>query len=411
MSPFSVLVSPFSVVGSPLSVFRFSLPVVAFPLSVIRSSVAAVASSVSVLRCRVVGHQFQFAVELGLGLARFLDQGGRRHQLDLIVFKLLGVFLVLVHLDDGLHVLGGDGIELVFAFVGIPHYATEYVGLLVHRQAFLEAYGRVGRGKLLEGVGIYGILEIEAAFQLAALACQLLRVGQYLLRLCHAGCHRLEVGQPGAAAQFAAAGAYAAHFAGFLSDADLLHLDADVELLGQHLDQVAEIHAVVGGVVEYRFRVVALVFDVVDLHHQSQLFGNLACFLERRLFLLDSRGPALDVADFGATEEFLDCLRLVVDFLLDHLDAAGLAGEADDAHVVARDALDGHHVAVADVDAVRQAEEFLAVVLETHLDAVEGLLHWTPYAVHPVAGPHFAAAAQLRLGDRHIAVGLVVASS
>ena len=101
----------------------------------------------------------------------------------------------------------------------------------------------------------------------------------------------------------------------------------------------------------------------------------------------------------------------MVDFFLYHLDAAGFAGEADNAHIVTGYALNGYHISIGDVDAVGQSEKLFAVVLETHLDAVERRLQRTAYAVHPVAGTHFAAAAQLCLADGHIAVGLMVAAA
>ena len=53
---------------------------------------------------------------------------------------------------------------------------------------------------------------------------------------------------------------------GLLAGADLLHLDADVEPLGEDLDQLAEIDALVGDVVEDSLDLVALVLHVADLH-------------------------------------------------------------------------------------------------------------------------------------------------
>ena len=142
----------------------------------------------------------------------------------------------MVHLYQFLHALGRDGIQLVLAFVGIPHNATEHIGLFILCQALLKADGDIRWRKFLEGIGIHLAFEIETAFQLAALPCQFLRVRQYLLCLGCTGRHRLEIGQPGAAAQLTAAGAQTAHLAGFFAHTNLFHLDAHVELLRQHFD-------------------------------------------------------------------------------------------------------------------------------------------------------------------------------
>ena len=76
-------------------------------------------------------------------------------------------------------------------------------------------------------------------------------------------------------ASFAAADAQAADQAGFLPCPDLLHLHPDVELLGEILDQLTEVHAAVGDVVEDGLRAVALELHVPDLHLQAQVLVGL----------------------------------------------------------------------------------------------------------------------------------------
>ena len=87
-----------------------------------------------------------------------------------------------------------------------------------------------------------------------------------------------------------------------LSHSDLLHLYAHVKLLGQHLDEFAEVHAGIGGVVEDGLRVVALVLHIVHLHVQAQV-GHYAARAYQGVVLLAHRGvPALDVGILGAAE-------------------------------------------------------------------------------------------------------------
>ncbi len=191
----------------------------------------------------------------------------------------------------------------------------------------------------------------------------------------------------------------------------MLHLDAHAELFGQHFDKHAEVHALVGGVVEDGFGVVALELHVVHLHVQSKVGHDAAGAQQGGAFLLEGVGPAVDVGFLGAAEELADALAFGVDAVFAHLQAAEFAGEADDAHVVAGLAFDGHNVALGDLQAVGQTVEVLVVVLEAHLDAVEGPVGRLADAGHPVGRRHLRAALALTAADGLVAFGLVVAAT
>ena len=49
-----------------------------------------------------------------------------------------------------------------------------------------------------------------------------------------------------------------------------------MESIGQHLDELAEIHTAIGNVVEDSLQAVTLIFHIANLHLQTQILGNLA---------------------------------------------------------------------------------------------------------------------------------------
>ena len=63
-----------------------------------------------------------------------------------------------------------------------------------------------------------------------------------------------------------------------------------MECFGEHLDELSEIHALVGDIIEYRLVAVALVFHVANLHLQSEILGYLSALYHRVVF------PALGLA-------------------------------------------------------------------------------------------------------------------
>lgn len=128
----------------------------------------------------------------------------------------------------------------------------------------LDPLAALGKGFAQAAVGLVFI--IQATEQAAALAGDLARVECQVLLLGHLDRHRLEIPQPGAAAEFPTADADAAGDLGLVTDADLAHLDPGVKGVGQILDQVAEIDPAVSGKEEHRLAAVEQVFNPHQLH-------------------------------------------------------------------------------------------------------------------------------------------------
>ncbi len=112
---------------------------------------------------------------------------------------------------------------------------------------------------------------VEAAFQFGALAGKLLRIQGYVLETRRAGRYRYEGGHPGGAAEFASARTDATDASCFLAGAYLFHLDAYVEGVGKNLDELAEVHTLVGDVIEDGLVAVALIFHVAHLHVEVEV--------------------------------------------------------------------------------------------------------------------------------------------
>ena len=159
---------------------------------------------------------------------------------------------------------------------GVSHLVSEDIGLeIIVEVVFgleLHILGRHFLGSLDIEVG----LEVEAAFQLGALAGELLGVHREILLAGGTCADGDEVGHPRRAAERTAAGTDTADAARFLAGTDLLHLHADLESVGKNTDKLAEVDAVVGYIIENRLSSVALIFHIADLHVQAEVFGDFA---------------------------------------------------------------------------------------------------------------------------------------
>ena len=139
----------------PLSIFHFPLSAFLF-LLLTNDSIAAF--------CQTLYLAFHLFVRA------LLCKGRGRHKFHLIILETLGIFLMTVHLDDSFHVFGLHGDEIVLPLIGIPHDTAEDIGLLIQSQTLLEADGLSSGREFLQSVSVDLVLEVETAFQLAALA-------------------------------------------------------------------------------------------------------------------------------------------------------------------------------------------------------------------------------------------------
>ena len=168
----------------------------------------------------------------------------------------------------------------------------------------------------------------------------------------------------------APAGPQAADAARLLARADLLHLDADAEALGEDLYQLAEIDAFVGDIVEYGLDLVALVLHVADLHVQSHVGGDLPRLDHGLVFEGDRLLPALDVVGLGLAVNLAELAVERHEARAPHLAQGQLARERHDADVMPRRGLHGHHVAALERQVVHVAVEAAARILEPDLEDV-----------------------------------------
>ena len=137
---------------------------------------------------------------------------------------------------------------------------------------------------------ISGLLILQAAHEAAAQPRNLRRAERKVLLLGHLDGDRVEIVEERFAAHGAAARAEPAEHPRLVAHADLAQLDARVEMPGQILDQLAEVHALVRREVKDHLAAVERVLHVHELHVQPVLgdlpLADVECFaLPRGVFI------------------------------------------------------------------------------------------------------------------------------
>ena len=216
-------------------------------------------------------------------------------------------------------------------------------------------------------------LIVQAALQLRTLASQFLRVEGNVLKTGGAGRYTYKVCHPCGAAQLTAARTDSADASSFLTCTNLLHLYPHSEALGKHFDQLAEIHAFVGDVVEDGFVAVALIFHIANLHLKSQVLGYLAGFYHG-LMLVGFRLTVfvhVHVAGFA-----VDALELHIGFQIGffHLEWNQAASHRHCSDVMSRVGFHSHDVAFHQVQVVAVQIVTFAGWLELHFHHLAGVV-------------------------------------
>ena len=173
-----------------------------------------------------------------------------------------------------------------------------------------------------------------------------------------------------------------------------------MEFLGEVLDQLPEVHAFVGDVVEDGLGAVALEFHVADFHLEAQAGCQLAGPDHGLVLAGDGFLPALDVEDLGLAVDAAELVGVGVDAVAGQLLEHDGTFEGHDAHVVAGRRFHDDQVALLDDLARGVAEIDLAGVLEA--DFVEVVVAFLADAFHPVVAAELAAArvvADFQLAD------------
>ena len=130
-------------------------------------------------------------------------------------------------------------------------------------------------GQFSSGFHIVVHLIIQAAFQFGTHTRQFLRIERDVLKASGTGAHRHEVLHPGGTTEFTSTGSGTANTPCFLARANLFHLNTHMKGVCQHLDQLSEIHTLVGNIIEYGLVAVALIFHITDFHLQIKVLGYL----------------------------------------------------------------------------------------------------------------------------------------
>ena len=191
-----------------------------------------------------------------------------------------------------------------------PHSAHKHVCLNQICEAILEIERFAGIGQRLAGINVSGCLIIDAAFQLAALTRQLLRIERQILTAGRLGCDRLEICHKLGAAKWPAAHSEATDETGLLARPNLLHLYADVELFCKILDKLPEVHPLICNIVEDGLCTVTLELHVPDFHLQAESGSQLTGAYHSCVLAGDCLLPSLDIQGLGLAVYLLELIGL-----------------------------------------------------------------------------------------------------
>ena len=158
-------------------------------------------------------------------------------------------------------------------------------------------------GQALNGILIGVLFIFQAAHQPAAGTGDLGRVQTQVLGLGHLDGHGQELVHELGAAEGPTADAQAADHLGLVSDADLPQLDAGAEHAGQVLDQLAEVHAAVGGKEKQDLAAVKAALHPHQLHLQLVLLDLLFADVEGFLLTAAVVGGGVFVVVGGDAED------------------------------------------------------------------------------------------------------------
>ena len=278
------------------------------------------------------------------------------------------LFALLVQLDNLLGTVGSDGFEvgsqILVRRVGDEASQDIYLKLIE-----LSIYGfehGILRRHLAACLHIVIHLVIEAALQLGTHTCQFLRIERDVLIACSIGTHTHEVLHPGGTAELSAARTGSTDSARLLARTNLFHLDAYVEGLGKHLDELAEIHTLIGDIVEYRLVAISLVLHVANLHLQAKDLGYLAALDHGGVLTAFRLLPLVEIHLLGNAVDALDIILRLEVCLLD-LQLHESAGECNHANVMTRICFHGHDVALSQVEVIHIVIISFSGILELHL--------------------------------------------
>ena len=242
--------------------------------------------------------------------------------------------------------------------------------------------------QLTNGLDIGIHLKVNAALELGTLTSQVLRVQGDVLEAGGTRGHRHKSRHPRSTAERSSTRADAANASSLLARTDLLHLDTNPEDVGQHLDQLAKVHALVGDIIENRLVAVALVLDVANLHLQSQIDSDFAGTDHGVFFASLSLLITFHIGRLGFAE-YTQYLGILAQVHTLHLVLNQTSCETYPANVMSRIGFDSHPITLLEGDVGAVAVKAATGILEEHLDNVKVIVR---HIIEPVGAGEVAAA-------------------
>ena len=139
-----------------------------------------------------------------------------------------------------------------------------------------------------------------------------------------------------------------------------------MKLFSQSFNQLTEIHAAIGGVIENSFCLIPLIFNVIQLHLKLQTRCYLAAAVQSVFLLADGFEELLHIVDARATVNFPQFTYRSVVFLAFALFLDEFAHHCHNADVVSDGCLNRNQFTFKEMHLRRIAEKVFSVVFETH---------------------------------------------
>ncbi len=140
----------------------------------------------------------------------------------------------------------------------------------------------------------------------------------------------------------------------------------------KHFDELAEVHTLIGDVIEYSLVAIALILHITDFHLQTEVFGNLSALYHRVMLAALGLLALVEVHLLGQSVDALDVVRRLEAGFLD-LQFHKSSCQGNHANVVSWISLHGNNVTLLEVEVIHIVIISLAGILELHLHEVGAL--------------------------------------
>ena len=297
-----------------------------------------------------------------------------------------GLFATSVHLYHGTRTLCRDGDKIgCYRLIGrICHQSGKNVGLEEIPVAVNGLQYDVACRHFASCFNVIVNLIVETALQFCAHSGKLLRIERDVLKACRVSAYAHKILHPCCAAKLTAARSGSTYASCLLSSTNLFHLNAHMEGVSQNLDELSEVNALVGDIVEYRLVAVALILHVAYLHLQSEVLCYLTALYHGAVF---AAFCLIILVHVSRLCNAIDALYFVgrLQICLLHLQFYKSSGQRHYSDVVSGTCFYSHGVALLQVEMIDIVIVTLSCILELHLYQV-GILLVSGHVIQPVVG-------------------------